>query len=239
MSRRRKRFKDTARAGNSKLVPYIHGESYRARHARRLNTNLSARQQVEQWAGRVGLTFFVGNNGHHWKFTKHGFVAEWWPSTAKLVFGKRYREGIHVHDYLVVMDVVDEELRSYEEARRAPGQHPLFERVCSMGQYGIVIIGTGPHHGADCPQDADKMAHQFVNKLREAGHSIQVAQLELQGSDAAPEALQHDVAVLSPFFRPASPAAVAQAPAQAAAENNVATSAEATASEATEDSEQS
>ena len=28
-----------------------------------------------------------------------GFLTEWWPSSAKLVIGKKWHDGIHCHDY--------------------------------------------------------------------------------------------------------------------------------------------
>jgi hypothetical protein len=83
-----------------------------------------------------------------------------------------------------------------------------------MGRFGIVIVGVGPHHNADNRTDADKMAHQFVNKLREAGHTVEVAQIEIEGG-AGPEALQHDVDLRPPFFgtAPSAPPANVQVPA--------------------------
>jgi hypothetical protein len=44
-----------------------------------------------------------------------------------------------------------------------------------MGNWTIVIHGTGVHHNPDLPQDADKMSAAFVEQLRQAGHTIQGA----------------------------------------------------------------
>jgi hypothetical protein len=204
MARRRKRFADSRNAGRSELVPFQPGEDHRTRHARRLRTNLAAIDHVRQWAADNGLTLNVGNHGHHWKFTRDTFVVEWWPSTAKLVFDKRYREGIHVHDYVKAMELIDAELAKFF-ARRVPRglSRYLVRSENAMGRYGIVIVGVGPHHNPDNHTDADKMAHTFVNKLREAGHTVEIAQIEIEGG-ALPEALQHDVELKGPFFGPHS-----------------------------------
>jgi len=99
-----------------------------------------------------------------------------------------------------------------------------------MGRFGIVIVGVGAHHNADNRTDADKMAHQFVNKLREAGHAVEVAQIEIEGG-SGPEALQHDIELKPSFFggsSPSGPPANVQGPAA----NDV--KAEGTAAAATE-----
>jgi hypothetical protein len=38
------------------------------------------------WA--AGTTLRITNEGHHWQIADGGFLAEWWPSSAKLVIGK-------------------------------------------------------------------------------------------------------------------------------------------------------
>lgn len=62
----------------------------------------------------IGLTLDVMNGGQHWKIRKEGFVAEWWPSSAKLVVNKHWQNGIHVHDYKQVLSVLREELKRHE-----------------------------------------------------------------------------------------------------------------------------
>jgi hypothetical protein len=44
-----------------------------------------------------------------------------------------------------------------------------------MGQWTITVEGTGCHHNPANPQDADKMALQFVDELQNAGHFIEHA----------------------------------------------------------------
>lgn len=41
-----------------------------------------------------------------------------------------------------------------------------------MGDWAIVIQGTGAHHNKDFPQDADRMTQRFVDDLVRAGHDI-------------------------------------------------------------------
>ncbi len=44
-----------------------------------------------------------------------------------------------------------------------------------MGNWHISIEGVGCHHNADYPQDANKMAEDFVKTLKVAGHNVQKA----------------------------------------------------------------
>lgn len=82
---RRTRYSDTRSAGRSDLAPFRAGESYSHRHADRLATALSSREVLEQWCKARGFTLKISNEGHHWKLVGP-FLAEWWPSSAKLVF---------------------------------------------------------------------------------------------------------------------------------------------------------
>ena len=44
-----------------------------------------------------------------------------------------------------------------------------------MGMWHISIQGTGAHHNTDYPKDANKMASEFVEALKAAGHQIRSA----------------------------------------------------------------
>ena len=99
MARRRKRHHDKTTAGPSAIVRYRHGESPGCRHYRRLQTNLAAAANVEEWCREHGIVFRVSNKGHHWTFRRGRTVVEWWPSSAKLVVNKRWKDGSHVHDW--------------------------------------------------------------------------------------------------------------------------------------------
>lgn len=99
---RRFRYADRASAGRSQIAPFLPGEGHRDRHARRLSVNLDAEASMRAWADEHGLALYITNNGHHWRFECGTFMAEWWPSSAKLVFGRQYKRGIHVHDWTQV-----------------------------------------------------------------------------------------------------------------------------------------
>lgn len=44
-----------------------------------------------------------------------------------------------------------------------------------MGNWNITIQGSGAHHNTDFPQDADRLAANFVNRLLAAGQTIESA----------------------------------------------------------------
>ena len=41
-----------------------------------------------------------------------------------------------------------------------------------MGDWNISIQGAGAHHNRRNPQDANRMAAEFVQRLRDAGHTV-------------------------------------------------------------------
>ncbi len=44
-----------------------------------------------------------------------------------------------------------------------------------MGNWAIVIRGVGSHHNKAYDADANRMAAEFVVKLRDAGHHVEAA----------------------------------------------------------------
>ena len=70
-------------------------EYRRQRRDRRLHRNLDVAAEAQAWAARHGFTLRVLNDGHHWLFQKPGLVAEWWPSSAKLVLNRDYLHDQH------------------------------------------------------------------------------------------------------------------------------------------------
>jgi hypothetical protein len=84
------------------------GDGRLIRHARRLNVNLQQEVHVRRWCEKRGLTLRITNGGHHWQITDGRFLAEWWPSSAKLVTGKCWQDGIHCHDYKQVLKVIED-----------------------------------------------------------------------------------------------------------------------------------
>lgn len=102
----RKRGRPTHKGmGRSDIVPYRHGEHWRDRHERRLMTNLNRREYVDEFCQIFDVTLKVKNRGHHWIFERYDFgrdrtlLAEWWPSSARMVFDKNWNDAIHVHDH--------------------------------------------------------------------------------------------------------------------------------------------
>lgn len=96
---RRKRFADRTSMGKSKVIPYRRWERFNDRHERRLKTNLLQQDEIASWCIHRGIALRVTNDGHHWQFRWHGHIGEWWPASAKFVIDKRWRNGIHVHDW--------------------------------------------------------------------------------------------------------------------------------------------
>ncbi len=92
------RYSDTKSAGRSDIAPYKSWEGHARRHNRRLNENLDFRGVLEAWCAQHGMTLKVSNEGHHWRIEGARLLAEWWPSSAKLVFNKHWEHGIHCHD---------------------------------------------------------------------------------------------------------------------------------------------
>lgn len=108
------------KAGRSKVFHYRHNESWQERHARRLATAYRFRSQLEAWCAMVGLKLNV--NRDVWRLRKPGFVATWWPSTAKLVFNGHFTGSLHVHDYVQLIDQVRKELKKFEPVLMTKGQ---------------------------------------------------------------------------------------------------------------------
>jgi hypothetical protein len=88
-------------------IPLEPREYMRRRRERRLERNAKAADQAKTWADRHGFNFRVNNEGHHWMWQKGGFVAEWWPSSAKLVLNRDYARSFHAHNWTVVIPFLE------------------------------------------------------------------------------------------------------------------------------------
>lgn len=95
---RRKRFRDRKHAPGVPEIQKQGGEGWKRRHSRRLHFNLNRQPVMEEWCERAGVTITVTNEGHHWQFVRGEVIVEWWPSSAKCVINKNWRQGIHTHD---------------------------------------------------------------------------------------------------------------------------------------------
>lgn len=118
---------DPYRFGQSRIVPFIPGEHPMARHNRRMATNLAYQETVAQRCRAHAIEFQVKNQGHHWIFNLDGRLAEWWPSSAKFVFQKRWHEGHHVHDFEQAWKLLVREwgVTPSQEQHPAPQQPPV------------------------------------------------------------------------------------------------------------------
>jgi hypothetical protein len=54
----------------------------------------------------------VLNDGHHWLFQKPGFMAEWWPSSARLAVNRDYGRHIHAPHWAEVATELEQYLTS-------------------------------------------------------------------------------------------------------------------------------
>jgi len=52
-----------------------------------------------------------------------------------------------------------------------------------LGDWTIVIQGTGPHHNENNPGDADKMLDLFLLKLKLKGHNLSHAAITTGGKE--------------------------------------------------------
>ena len=66
--------------------------------------------EIVKWATHVGVGIALHNHGHHFVFTKPPFSCDWWPSTAKCVFGKDFDRPYACHDWLQVAQHISKRL---------------------------------------------------------------------------------------------------------------------------------
>jgi len=93
------KYSDVRTRGPSRKCPFRPEESASERHARRLASAHGAAGQLKAACEQSGLRLEIKNEGQHWAIRKDGkVVAQWWPSSAKLVFGQKYQKGVHCHD---------------------------------------------------------------------------------------------------------------------------------------------
>lgn len=103
---KRRRFEDREHVGHSVFVPKRRHEHPKARHDRRKDSATAMEAELATFCATNRCTLSITNERHHWKITRGRYIAEWWPSTAKLVLDRRYRHGIHAHDVFQVMAIL-------------------------------------------------------------------------------------------------------------------------------------
>jgi len=92
------KYQDVRGVGRSSVVPYIEGESKQLRHSRRSNAANGRQDQTRARLESIGWSLVLKDHGSHWIISRDKNIVEWWPSTAKAVVNKRWRNGVHVHD---------------------------------------------------------------------------------------------------------------------------------------------
>jgi hypothetical protein len=85
-------------------------EYKRRRRERRIKRTGQSEAEVRRWAEQRGLALRVLNDGNHWLFQKAGFVAEWWPSSAKLVMDRNYDRDHHAPHWAEVRAALEPHL---------------------------------------------------------------------------------------------------------------------------------
>lgn len=100
------KYGDAHKVGNSDLVPFKPDETPKERHERRKNAAADAQESIAKWCEEHTVEMIVSNDGHHWRFLKEKNTVEWWPSSAKMVVNKRWKDGLHVHDFKQVISIL-------------------------------------------------------------------------------------------------------------------------------------
>lgn len=71
--------------------------------------------------------------------------------------------------------------RAFDEITAHFGQ--VQPKESKMGNWNMSIIGTGAHHNANNPGDADRVLSETVKKLKDAGHNVEHASITHGGRD--------------------------------------------------------
>ncbi len=100
---------DIQTLGKSEIAPYIHGEDPKQRHRRRKQIAIDNKEVVRQWCRDNLWSMEVNSDDHHWIFRKGKLFIEWWPSSAKLVKNHKYDKGMHCHDHLKLIEVLEKQ----------------------------------------------------------------------------------------------------------------------------------
>jgi len=103
-------YRDTRKAKRPPTLETYH-EDWRVRHETRLAfanqpDNVA---KVKSWCQQFSAELVITAQGNHWQIyrpiRREGIQdkkvlqwAEWWPRSAKLVLGKKWRQGVHTHD---------------------------------------------------------------------------------------------------------------------------------------------
>lgn len=87
---------DAKNMGRSVRAPWA--ETHEERSKIRMDGATSDEAVLRQRVEKHGGTLSVKDYGNHFIIKIGNNVAEWWPSSAKLVIDKKWSKGIHAHD---------------------------------------------------------------------------------------------------------------------------------------------
>ncbi len=93
----------------------------RQRRGRRMERTAHSESEIRAWTEQRGCSLRVLNGGHHWLFQKPGFMAEWWPSSARLAVNRDYLHDHAAPHWAGVMAVLQQHLFS-ETASKPSGK---------------------------------------------------------------------------------------------------------------------
>jgi hypothetical protein len=85
-------------------------EYKRQQREQRIQRTSNSESQVRACTEQRGCSLRVLNDGHHWLFQKPGFMAEWWPSSARLALNRDYLHDYHAPHWPDVMAVLQQNL---------------------------------------------------------------------------------------------------------------------------------
>lgn len=79
-----------------------------------------------QWQQGPGadVAITINNHGHHLIFVGPGVRADWWPSTSKLVFARKFKHACHERDHRRVMKAIERRLPRTRPQPVAAEQEP-------------------------------------------------------------------------------------------------------------------
>jgi hypothetical protein len=92
-------------------------EYKKQRRERRMHRTADLESEVCAWAEQRGCSLRVLNDRHHWLFQRPGFMAEWWPSSARLAVNREYGRYIHAPHWAEVMSVLQQHLAAPRAAQ--------------------------------------------------------------------------------------------------------------------------
>jgi hypothetical protein len=113
-------------------------EYKKQRRERRMERTSRLEEQVRVWAEGHGCSLRVLNDGHHWLFQKPDFMAEWWPSSARLAVNRDYGSDIHAPHWADVVSVLEQRLGA------APPWGPGVSLVANQAATGGGACGGKP-----------------------------------------------------------------------------------------------